>query len=75
MSQCYTPPLYVIHLKGGLNSGEAQVRGMEIGPDVLRRGESGYIRVFRHAHGGLLRLDKLWKSGSDRSRGRSQSVR
>src|SRR5215469_14763897 len=24
MSQCYTPPLYVIRFKGGLNSGEAQ---------------------------------------------------
>jgi hypothetical protein len=24
MSQCYTPPLYVIHFKGGLDSGEAQ---------------------------------------------------
>ena len=25
MSQCYTPPLYVIHFKGGPNSGEAQL--------------------------------------------------
>ena len=25
VSSCYTPPLYVIHFKGGLNSGEAQL--------------------------------------------------
>jgi hypothetical protein len=27
MSQCYIPPLYVVHFKGGLNSGETQDLG------------------------------------------------
>src|SRR6516225_2950690 len=35
MSQCYTPPLYVIHFKGGLNSGEAQPSSNVLDTELL----------------------------------------